>query len=674
MTWILVSLACGGPEDLDRDGVGAARDCDDQDPATGARVLSWADQDGDGFGDETIWAKACPGEPGWAHRAGDCDDSDPSEHPEQLNCNCELGDTASVAWYSDQDGDGVGVEPAVQLSCGGANGLALLAGDCEPLDPAVYPGAVEIWYDGRDQDCSGDSDYDADQDGFDSSEAGGSDCDDTAPGTHPEAPEICDAVQADEDCDGLVNGQDPSARGWTGWFEDQDGDGFGQGRSVLACAPATGFAVLDGDCQDSIASINPGMEEICGDGVANDCVETDGECGIHGNGTLGDTPIARLDNNSGNVLLGPIDLLGAGKEHFVVGSPFVSGGDGYVGRVQVIEPVQAQLLPLLSTASNYSFLGSSLATGDLDQDGQQDLVVASSQHYDSGVYGGRVFVALGPIALGSSVDTLPVIQNSGNALGTSIAIVGGFLAVTAPNEAVDADSNGAVFLFGADPGWVSTPLDAAGEVRFDGQFYQAGAQLRPCDVLGSGREGLLFGGSFGPDYESGVNWAESLLDGLLLVDDSDLWVVDRSSEQLGSDNFSCADSDQDGYPELWLHRRTTGEVLAFDSESFQQSQDEAFIRLSGGSGDGTTDVQIFGDLDGDGSMDLVVNDPSAQTYGAISVVYGPLSAGSYSLNQDTLRGPSAKPLGISIAGSDEGLLVSDQSGQALYWVPGGPGI
>jgi hypothetical protein len=150
--------------------------------------------------------------------------------------------------------------------------------------------------------------------------------------------------------------------------------------------------------------------------------------------------------------------------------------------------------------------------------------------------------------------------------------------------------------------------------------------------------------------------------------------VDRSSEQLGSDNFSCADSDQDGYPELWLHRRTTGEVLAFDSESFQQSQDEAFIRLSGGSGDGTTDVQIFGDLDGDGSMDLVVNDPSAQTYGAISVVYGPLSAGSYSLNQDTLQGPSAKPLGISIAGSDEGLLVSDQSGQALYWVPGGPGI
>ena len=326
MFWTLLSLACGGSDDLDGDGVGAALDCDDQDPALGARVLSWVDQDGDGFGEESMWAKSCPGEPGWALRAGDCDDTDPSEHPEQLSCNCELGDTVSVAWYRDQDGDGVGVEPVVQLSCGGGIGLSALAGDCEPLDPAVYPGADEVWYDGKDQDCLSDSDYDADQDGFVSTEAGGSDCDDTAPGTNPGAPELCDSAQADEDCDGLVNGEDPSARGWTGWFEDQDGDGFGQGRSVLACAPATGYAALDGDCQDSVASINPGMEEICGDGVANDCVETDGECGIHGNGMLDDTPIARLDNNSGNVLLGPIDLLGAGQEHFVVGSPFVSGG------------------------------------------------------------------------------------------------------------------------------------------------------------------------------------------------------------------------------------------------------------------------------------------------------------------------------------------------------------
>ncbi|MFT5584031.1 MAG: hypothetical protein ACI9VR_001615, partial [Cognaticolwellia sp.] len=321
-----------------------------------------------------------------------------------------------------------------------------------------------------------------------------------------------------------------------------------------------------------------------------------------------------------------------------------------------------------------SILGSALATGDLNQDGQPDLVVASAQHYDGGIYGSHVFVALGPIALESSVDALPLIQNGGDTIGTSLAIVDGFLAVTAPNESVDADSQGAVFLFDADPGAVSTPLDAAGEVRFDGQFYQASTQLRPCDVLGTGREGLLLGGSFGLDYQSGVLWAETLQEGLLLVDESDLWVVDSFSAQLGAFNFSCADSDQDGYPELWLHARNTGEVLAFDSESFGQDQDEAFIRLRGGSGDSYTDAQVFGDLDGDGSVDVVVNDPSAQTYGAISVIYGPLSAGSYSLSQDSLQAQSANPLGTGIAGSDEGLLVSDRYGQSLYWVPGGPGI
>ena len=51
--------------------------------------------------------------------------------------------------------------------------------DCDDNDPTVYPGAEEIWYDGRNSDCAYSSDYDADGDGVLHPTGGGTDCDDT---------------------------------------------------------------------------------------------------------------------------------------------------------------------------------------------------------------------------------------------------------------------------------------------------------------------------------------------------------------------------------------------------------------------------------------------------------------------------------------------------------------
>ena len=243
--------------DLDEDGHACDVDCNDGDPA-----LNLDDVDRDGFSTCT----------------GDCNDSDPARFPgapeyagDGIDSDCDQQEKC----YQDLDADGFGTRTLVDssdFSCSAA-GVSTNAWDCK--DDDAFANFSDLDGDGTFscvEDCNDDP------------------ADSNAPLMSRERYEICnDGI--DNDCDGATDAVDDDCS-----CPDMDGDG-------TACNdcndnPSDPNAIfmnkhdLDGDgyttcdsmpdCDDSDPDRRPGLPEICGDDIDNDCDEAvdteDNEC------------------------------------------------------------------------------------------------------------------------------------------------------------------------------------------------------------------------------------------------------------------------------------------------------------------------------------------------------------------------------------------------------------
>ncbi len=222
--------------------------------------LSLVDDDGDGYA-----------------AAEDCNDADEAVHPDAVE-----------TWYDgvdqdcagdddyDSDKDGFVGDAYVGLGTGGVEGSgALPGGDCNDTDAAIVPGATEIYYDGVDQDCAGDDDYDVDRDGYVRDEDAGAttvgvvgsgqlpagDCDDDASEVHPGG------------ADAWYDGVDSDCAGNDDY--DQDSDGFHTDDETIAYGPtryvpASG-SLPGGDCKDTDATYYPLATDAWYDGFDKNC-------------------------------------------------------------------------------------------------------------------------------------------------------------------------------------------------------------------------------------------------------------------------------------------------------------------------------------------------------------------------------------------------------------------
>lgn len=173
--------------------------------------------------------------------------------------------------------------------------------DCNDLVATIHPGGNEKCDDDGaiDEDCDGKIDdadddvdgtrpgyFDADDDGFGDDDTlkeacelpahyveEGDDCDDNDPRVNPDATEVCDPLDIDEDCDGVSDDDDDSVdpETYAQQYEDADGDGWGADEIAPACDPRVGQSNEPGDCNDNSAAINPEAAEIWYDGVDQDC-------------------------------------------------------------------------------------------------------------------------------------------------------------------------------------------------------------------------------------------------------------------------------------------------------------------------------------------------------------------------------------------------------------------
>lgn len=691
-----VQVACDQPEGfVERSG-----DCQDDDPqvnpladelcngidddcngavdeAAADAPLWYLDADLDGFGDPEEEVAACLQPEGYVDDDRDCADGDPAVNPGQVercatrgvddDCDgtADDGDAVDAAtWYQDIDGDGWGLASVTTRACDAPAATAAIAGDCDDGRVDVHPEMVELCATaGVDDDCDGAVDdaaaadagtwyIDGDGDGHgqdagvvracalpDGAADRGGDCDDGRADVNPDMVELCATVGVDDDCDGAID--DLSAVDLVTWYADLDGDGYGDpGTAELACQGGEGAVSEAGDCDDTCEECWTGAEEVCNDGVDNNCDGTPDHC-------------ASLEAE--------IDL--------------------------------ADVALRVQGAAVDDKAGRAIAAGDLDGDGQPDLLLGAV----GAGSGGTAYGLLGPISSATTVGAASLsatgVESADNA-GRSVALVdidGDGLddaLITAPDASAGGNNRGALYvLYGPAAGALSL-ADADWVVEGEGNGDYLGRLVTGVgDLGGDGVEDLVVTGIY-VDLALGNDGAALLIDeaGLGTDDGEDIATATlygaAAEDNLGSAASAAGDHDGDGLADLVLGA-SRNDAAGTDAGAVSLflgpiegtwSAADADATWTGEDGSDRAGDALHGglDVDGDGLADLVVGAYKASSggEGAAWLVPGAAapSGGSLAASAAVVRGTSSnQKLGISVA------LLADMDGDGRAEVGVGDG-
>jgi hypothetical protein len=439
--------ACEQPDGMVADGTdcddgdagshpGAVEECDGDDDDCDGRddvgaVGTWyADEDGDGYGDDATSTKTCDPDPGWVDVGGDCEPAIDTVHPGAVEtCNvydddCD-GDTLACGYAGDHD---LADAPTTLLGNTSDDAGRLLEGgdfdgdgDQDVVVPTIYAnhyggggyiidgppplgeyaledvgititGGAGTMGGGRSIGVADTNDDGFDDVGFGAAWLGGDD----VFVIYGPIPSDMDLIDADVD----LQGPDGSYTGHGSDLGDVTGDGIGD--AVIGAYAEAG---------------NRGVVY-----VVNGPLSGDGDLETEADATLsGDEKMAW----AGRVIRCGGDVDGDGVGDFLVPEPYASTGGPYSGKVFVVpgpasgeaELADVAYAELVGEGAN-AIAGNDVAMADVDGDGQDDSIVASPL-IDGGHVGWVSGTRTGAIDLGDA-DGIIAADSAGMDLGTNI--------------------------------------------------------------------------------------------------------------------------------------------------------------------------------------------------------------------------------------------------------------
>jgi hypothetical protein len=473
---------------------------------------------------------------------------------------------------------------------------------------------------------------DVDEDGFDRPEAGGDDCDDQDASVNPDAEEVWyDGI--DQDCDGAND-------------YDQDGDGYET--DVFNESVANG----GGDCNDVVAYIYPGADDIWYDGVDGDCAgDNDYDADGDGYGIKLLDKGNDCDDDDAEAYPGSVERLN-GK---------LDNCDG--SRDREIPPYSADYEWFGDTDTNG--VGYATTAGDIDGDGIDDLVVGAPW-YDGYTSGASDPSGDGAIYLWLSDDWIPgtgedvgeaynnIRGGNSELLGSAVMMLDDFdgaggvdLALGAPGM---SGNTGMVYVIDAlelesygDTGDSHTTIEGSSSYG-----YRLGSGMADVgDLNGDGYSELLMAYNSSSSADSGsvrlaLHYGDAAASGTVNMSLGDVdarFETDRSTNKAKFDLSASGDLNNDGYLD-WSHGNNkdsyfgsgTGAVWVLWGRSSPYGATGGDFRDGAGTTAGAYGVESIGvgavsailpDMDGDGFDELAY---WSQGTAEISVVSGELAA------------------------------------------------
>ncbi len=630
---------------------GIDEDCDqalDNNPVDG--TLWYPDNDLDGYGGAG-GAPACSPPAGQVDSGGDCDDGDALVNPSASErCNAV-------------DDNCDGTIPSNELTDADVDG-SIACADCNDRSASIYPGAQEVCDAANiDEDCDGQSDdgdasvassgystwyRDADGDGYGVSFPTTSscdvpvgyaqlygDCDDVAAVVYPGAPEVCEDGY-DNDC----SGADPRCRPvGSDSLGDADGSYSGVASNDFA-GSAVGGADVDGDGQVELVvgawGVNSGAGAIY---VLS---------GASGSRSLSSgsawTGVSASDG-AGYALAGVGDTDGDGSQEILVGAYGVDSGGSSAGAAYLLSSgsgslagAEAVIVGEVAGDRAGIYVGGG---GDVDGDGQADLLIGASNEDAGATDAGAVYLLQGPVSgnvdLSSADAKLKGVDSYGYAAAVADAgdhngdglddiLVGAWQA--------GSSAEGEVYLVaGPVSGNVSLSTADATLRGTSADDYAGQALCGAGDVDNDGYDDILVGAYQNDDAASTAGAAYLLYgpvqSGALSAADAKIQGAD-ADDRLGY-AVSASDIDGDGASDLVigvyydepLGTGAGATVLFYGPVSGTQSASGADATWTGETARDNAGKAVYArDLDADGFGDIVVGAPAWSGTGGAYLIWG----------------------------------------------------